>query len=86
MTAAHGRAAGRWARCGDALLSRKATGAVVLPADGRTAVTLSEVEQAVWAFTAEPTTLETLTVLADPQSLRSALDHLAALGLVREAP
>lgn len=86
MTAAHGRAAGRWARCGDALLSRKATGAVVLPADGRTAVTLSEVEQAVWAFTAEPTTLETLTVLADPQSLRSALDHLSALGLVREVP
>jgi len=86
VTAGHGRAAGRWARCGDALLSRKATGAVVLPADGRTAVTLSEVEQAVWAFTAEPTTLETLTVLADPQSLRSALDHLSALGLVREVP
>ncbi len=86
MTTAPGRAAGRWARCADAICSRTATGAVVLPADGRTAVTLSGVEHAIWAFTAEPATIDTLTVLADGASVRSVLARLSALGLVREVP
>jgi hypothetical protein len=86
MTTAPGRAADRWARCGDALSYRTTTGAVVLPADGRTAVTLSGVEHAVWAFTAEPATIDTLAVLADGASVRSALARLSAAGIVRAVP
>ena len=84
MTAAPGRAAGRWARCGGALSSRTSSGAVVLPAGGDTAVALSGLEQSVWAHAAEPVTVDALAPLADPTSVAAALERLAALGLVHE--
>jgi len=84
MTTAPGRAAGRWARCGDALSSHTPTGTVVLAAGGHAAVALSGVEQAVWAHAAEPVTVDVLASLADGASVAAALESLAALGLVRE--
>ncbi len=84
MTTAPRRAAGRWARCGDALGYRTTRGAVVLPAGGRAAVSLSGVEHAVWALTAEPATIETLTASVDAVPVRAALAELAARGVVHE--
>lgn len=84
MTTAPQRAVGRWARCGDALWYRTTGGTVVLPGGGRAAVSLSDVEQAVWALTAEPVTTETLAASVDAGPMRAALADLAARGVVRE--
>jgi hypothetical protein len=84
MTAAPGRAAGRWARRGDALSSRTPSGAVVLPVGGDTAVALSGLEQSVWVHVSEPVTVDALAPLADPTAVAAALERLAALGLVHE--
>lgn len=81
-----GRAAGRWARGGDALSTRTTTGTMVLAGGGSTVVALSALEEAVWTVTAEPVVDSVLTSLADGAAVRSALGELAALGVVREVP
>jgi hypothetical protein len=84
VTIAPGPAGGRWARCGGALYSRTSTGTMILPVDGRTAVSLSDAEHAVWVLTAEPATVDTLTTSVDASSVWSALANLTALGVVRK--
>ena len=88
MTDTAVRATGSWVRCGDVLSYTSLGGTVVLPADGRTAVTLSAAEHALWAATAEPATVETLAALigADAQAAGATAARLARLGIVREVP
>jgi hypothetical protein len=88
VTAAPPRVASRWARCGDVLSSSTTSGTVVLPADGRTAVTLSPAEQALWVAATEPATAESLASQS-PLASRAGAAHadlvrMAGLGIVRE--
>lgn len=83
MTSAPGRATGTWARCGGILSYRTSGGTVVLPLSGRTAMTLSGVEDVLWTAAAEPTPADALVALAG-DSAPAALAELAGLGLMCE--
>jgi hypothetical protein len=76
----------RTVRVADLLSLRTTTGTVVLPAEGRTAVALSGVDQVAWQLTAESASADAPSSLVDDESITPALRRLSALGIVHEAP
>ncbi|MFO7280753.1 MAG: hypothetical protein C0P77_010155 [Thermoanaerobacterales bacterium] len=86
MTSGPGRAPGRWARDGDALVATTGDGAVALAGDARAATTLSPLERAVWDALAVPAPATALAELGEPPAVRRAIERLLSLGLVREVP
>jgi hypothetical protein len=85
MTATPPPSGPRPVRAADLLSLRTTSGTVVLPAEGRTAVALSGVDQVAWELAAESASADALSSLLDDESITSALRRLSALGIVREA-
>jgi hypothetical protein len=59
-------------------------GAVVVPAGGGAAVTLSGDEGLLWHATAEPVSVDTLASLVGDETARAGVAALAGLGVLRE--
>lgn len=76
--------AGRWAHGDDVLAYATSAGAVVAPAGGGPAVTLSGPEATLWQATVEPATTETLASLVGADVAHAGLTALAGLGILRE--